>query len=211
MIWIPAPSMIKIDKLFFSHPGRSELYNGLYHEFQATENVLLTGSNGCGKSTLLKLIMGMLRPRQGVISIAGKQISGVSTDTFQSVFYQDQHTGANLLGINPQHDWEIWRIAIPTLPENPFSDTLLFSEMSGGMQKQCSQRILPYLMDKFWILDEPFASLDKTAAQRLAELLFRKSKTHPGMLIVSHEHGYEQNIFGRILRLHTGQISEGAK
>lgn len=200
--------MIRIDNLHFAHPGRSELYGGLNFELEQGENILLKGSNGCGKSTLLKLIVGLLRPGHGIITVAGKPVTGVSFALFDDILYQSQNTAENLLGINARHDWEIWQLAIPALPELPVTETLLFSEMSAGMQKQCSQRILPYVTDKYWILDEPFASLDAAAAKELAALLLQKSKIHPGMLIVSHEQSFTKGVFSRILELRQGRICE---
>lgn len=203
--------MIQIENLHFAHPGRSELYGGLNFKLRKEENILLQGSNGCGKSTLLKLIVGLLRPHQGTITVAGKPVNGISSALFRSILYQGQNTADNLLGINSRHDWEIWQLSVPALPGLPAEDTLLFSEMSAGMQKQCSQRILPYMMDKYWILDEPFTSLDASAARELATLLLQKSKNHPGMLIVSHEQSFTEGVFNRILKLQQGRICENTR
>src|SRR3990170_5085619 len=53
------------------------------------EIVTLIGANGAGKSTMLKTISGLLRPREGVIRLAGEDLSayraheGVGTGVVQ--------------------------------------------------------------------------------------------------------------------------------
>jgi ABC-type branched-subunit amino acid transport system ATPase component len=41
------------------------------------EVVAVIGPNGAGKSTLLKAVLGILRPSQGTITLAGEQITGL--------------------------------------------------------------------------------------------------------------------------------------
>lgn len=200
--------MISISDLYFAYPGRKELFGGLCLHLERHENVLLTGANGCGKSTLLKLIVGLLSPEKGHIRLAGKPVKGLSAELCSAIIYHSQHTDENLLGINPQQDWDIWKLALPQLPELQDSNEVLFSEHSSGMLKQYSQRILPYVPDKYWILDEPFTALDAQASAAMWELLRQKSQNHPGMLIVSHEFGHNEAEFQRILSLQQGRIRE---
>ena len=43
------------------------------------EIISIIGSNGAGKSTLMKAIMGVNRPRKGIIDFMGKRISLAKT------------------------------------------------------------------------------------------------------------------------------------
>jgi ABC-type bacteriocin/lantibiotic exporter with double-glycine peptidase domain len=47
------------------------IFNGLNFNIKAGEHVALTGKNGSGKSTLLELLLGLIKPDQGTISING--------------------------------------------------------------------------------------------------------------------------------------------
>ncbi|PKN73453.1 MAG: hypothetical protein CVU50_01685 [Candidatus Cloacimonetes bacterium HGW-Cloacimonetes-3] len=200
--------MIHLDKLCFGYDGKALLFNMLSLHLKPGENILLKGENGCGKSTLLKLMMGILSPQSGTVAIAGKPVTKVHAGLFQHVFYQSQSTADNLLGISQQQDWQMWRIAIPGLAALTDRADELFSERSGGEQKQDSQRILPYLMHKYWLLDEPFASLDTKAGEALFELVCKKTKAQPGMLVVAHELGDKESHFDRVLELSEGSIKE---
>jgi ABC-type Mn2+/Zn2+ transport system ATPase subunit len=200
--------MIRLDKISFGYNGKQPLFTDLCLHIKPYENVLLKGENGCGKSTLLKLFMGILSLQSGSVTIAGKPLTKLHAGLFQHLFYQSQNTAENILGISQQQDWQMWRVALPKLPDYPDANDLLFCERSTGEQKQDSQRILPYLMDKFWLLDEPFSSLDTNAGNCLFTLLSHKMKEHPGMLIVAHGLGDKENRFDRVLELSGGMVSE---
>ena len=107
-------------------------------------------------------------------------MQGLDTKNFEYIYYQSQITKENLLGISVAQNWLFWQLAIKQLPDLSLKDDPLFTELSAGQQKMVSQQILPQLLSKFWILDEPFASLDKDAGTKLLQLLQYKSKKHPG-------------------------------
>ncbi|GAB1468105.1 hypothetical protein MASR2M64_08100 [Candidatus Cloacimonadota bacterium] len=200
--------MIRLDHLSFGYAGKPPLFTELNLHIEPRQNVLLTGENGCGKSTLLKLIMGILSPLSGSVILAGNPVQKLHAGLFQHLFYQSQNTQDNLLGISQQQDWQMWQIAIPSLPDYPEDSDKLFSERSTGEQKQDAQRILPYLLSKFWVLDEPFASLDNDAIDRLFQLLSQKMQAQPGMLIVAHELAGKESYFDTVLELNHGRVRE---
>lgn len=200
--------MLELRNLSFGYPNAALLFKELNLQLKADENVLLKGENGSGKTSLLKLLMGMLPANTGFACLQGRSIKKLQAQMFAQVFYQGQFTQDNLLGISQKQDWQMWQIAIPTLPDYPFGEDKLFTERSTGEQKQDSQRILPYIMDKYWILDEPFTSLDSKATDALLQLLLAKMKHQPGMLIVAHEPAGLAKYFERVLSISSGKIME---
>ena len=84
----------------------------------------------------------------------------------------------------------------------------MFTELSAGQQKIVSQQILPYMLSKFWILDEPFASLDENAGKQLLNLLQYKSRNYPGMLIVSHSLEAHRELFDIVLSFQNQTLQE---
>jgi ABC-type Mn2+/Zn2+ transport system ATPase subunit len=138
-------------------------------------------------------------------------MQGLDTKNFEYIYYQSQITKENLLGISVAQNWLFWQLAIKQLPDLPLKDDPLFTELSAGQQKMVSQQILPQLLSKFWILDEPFASLDKDAGTKLLQLLQYKSKKHPGMLIVSHSLEEHNDMFDRVLTIRNHFLQEETK
>jgi branched-chain amino acid transport system ATP-binding protein len=63
-----------------SYYGNIGALRGISLDVQQGEVVTLIGSNGAGKTTTLRTIMGLLRPRQGQITLEGQRIDGLTTD-----------------------------------------------------------------------------------------------------------------------------------
>lgn len=200
--------MFELIDLSFAYLDSPPLFQQLCLQLHDRENVLLKGNNGSGKSTFLKLLMGILPASGGHISLCGKQVTRLQAAMFAKVFYQSQNTTDNLLGISQMQDWHLWQTALPALPDYPYSGDRLFTERSTGEQKQDSQRILPYIRDKYWVLDEPFASLDAKASDALLQLLLSKMEHQPGMLVVAHEPAGLESYFGRVLSICNAQVQE---
>ena len=57
-------------------------------ELRLGELTLITGPNGSGKTTLSKLMCGILRPKQGRISIFGRRADELSLGEIGSYYFQ---------------------------------------------------------------------------------------------------------------------------
>lgn len=74
-----APAMLQVTGLNVYY-GESHILRDVDLTVPKGQMVCLIGRNGVGKTTLLKTIMGLLRPRSGNITFAGKSIVGLSPD-----------------------------------------------------------------------------------------------------------------------------------
>ncbi|NLM90051.1 MAG: ATP-binding cassette domain-containing protein, partial [Candidatus Cloacimonetes bacterium] len=205
----PFPEILyNIEELSFAYPNAELLFKDLSLQINSTENILLKGKNGAGKSTFLKLLTGLLKPNKGKIYLQGKHLQGLDPKNFAHFYYQSQITKENLLGISVKQNWLFWQLAIPELKDLPIKEDPLFTELSAGQQKMVSQQILPHMLSKFWILDEPFASLDENAGKQLFNLLQYKSRNYPGMLIVSHSLEAHRELFDRVFSFQNQTLQE---
>lgn len=64
--------MIKIENLSFQYNKKSEALKGVSLNIEKGKWVSILGHNGSGKSTLAKLLVGLLEPTSGTISIDGE-------------------------------------------------------------------------------------------------------------------------------------------
>jgi ABC-type multidrug transport system ATPase subunit len=175
------------------------LFEHLDITISANKSILLTGDNGAGKSTLLRLIIGALQPNSGSITYNEIDTYRPQCPLFAEAFYLSQNTTENLVGISPFEDLSIWLMAQPPIVERHELEPLLDSfgvadlahqpiaHLSTGEKRLVSLCMLPQLMHKYWILDEPFAGLDAINRKRLLELIIAKQKLHRGLILVSHD------------------------
>lgn len=71
---LPRDGDIQFRGIAFAYPGRPPLFDGLELRVHAGETVALTGVNGAGKSTLVSLLLRLLEPQAGSITIGGVDI-----------------------------------------------------------------------------------------------------------------------------------------
>jgi len=62
------------------------------------ETLFVTGPNGAGKSTLLKAIAGVVAPREGMISLGGRQISGWAPEDIARLGFSMMPEGREVFG-----------------------------------------------------------------------------------------------------------------
>lgn len=65
--------MLRIDDLVVAYGG-IEALKGISLEVEAGKIVTLVGANGAGKSTVLRTIVGLVKPKSGIISYQGKNL-----------------------------------------------------------------------------------------------------------------------------------------
>lgn len=72
---LPRDGDIRFDAVDFAYPGRAPLFSKLDLEIRAGETVALTGVNGAGKSTIAHLLLRLLEPQSGRITIGGIELA----------------------------------------------------------------------------------------------------------------------------------------
>ncbi len=68
---LPRDGDIHYHAVDFAYPGRAPLFSNFELTIRAGETVALTGVNGAGKSTLVHLLLRLLEPQAGAITIGG--------------------------------------------------------------------------------------------------------------------------------------------
>jgi len=157
------------------------------------------GPNGAGKTTTIKILVGLLKPDEGVVSVLGKEVHGDQADTRLSIGYMPElpkfpkHLkGSELLdlygrmyGMTVKQRQE----QIPKLIELvglKGRDNDLIGKYSKGMQQRIgiAQALLnnPELV----ILDEPSLGLDPVGMVEVRELVKTISKEGMTVFVSSH-------------------------
>jgi len=196
----------------------------------------LIGPNGSGKSTLLNLIDGSLSPTGGRVSLGGRDITGLSSDSvfklgiargFQdpSLFFQMTVLDNTILPVKDQRGehswyapwWHTWKAqeqsnaanAARALGRVNLQDhaSKLASDLSGGQMKLLE--IARSLMGepKMLLLDEPTAGVAPKLAYDIFEQIAEMRRTL-GMtfLIVEHRLEILFDFVDMIYVMHLGNV-----
>lgn len=163
------------------------------------EFVCLIGHSGCGKSTVLSMLAGLQAVTEGVIILAGKEVTGPGPDrgiVFQAPCLLPWLSAFKnvLLGINqvyPNKSASERRaiakhyLALVGLGEDMDK---MPAELSQGMRQRVGIARAFALNPKMLLLDEPFGMLDGiTRIQLQQELVRLWEKDRKTVLMVTHD------------------------
>jgi branched-chain amino acid transport system ATP-binding protein len=70
--------MLSISNLHAAY-GKVEVLHGISLEVPRGKVVTLIGSNGAGKTTTMRAISGMIKPKGGMITLAGRDVTGMES------------------------------------------------------------------------------------------------------------------------------------
>lgn len=186
----------------------------------------MVGESAAGKSTLLNLVLGLLEPTEGRITLEGEPWSPLAErerrprrPRIQAVFQDPRaslpphRTGWEIL----QEPLDIWRrgtaharrdAAARMAARVKFPEAALAQcpeAWSGGLaQRLCLGRAL-MLEPALLVLDEPFSALDPTLVSHLRSLLLDLKAEGMALLLASHDLAAVQNLCDEVLVLHMGR------
>jgi NitT/TauT family transport system ATP-binding protein len=160
------------------------------------EFLTLVGPSGCGKSTFLNVLLGLLKPDSGELSLNGKQISGPGQEramVFQEFGLLPWRTvlanvelGLELKGVAPLIRHERARELIQLVGLESFQNHYPH-ELSGGMKQRVGLARALATEPEVLLMDEPFAALDaQTRDLMQTELLQIWERTKKTVLFVTH-------------------------
>jgi NitT/TauT family transport system ATP-binding protein len=157
------------------------------------EFISIVGPSGCGKSTLLRLIMGLMTPSTGTISVLGKPISenrkAVSLifqkpsllpwfDVLGNVLFPLRHMGQHVAESDRARAMELLDLVDMTEFAHFRPD-----ELSGGMQQRVALCRALMTNPTILLMDEPFAALDALTRDELGIELLRLCTEQPKTVV----------------------------
>ncbi len=209
--------MIELDAVTKRYGAQLAL-DGVSSRFEPGRTHVLLGSSGCGKSTILRLVLGLIEPDGGTVSVDGRVMSSESrAGLLMKMGYVVQEGGLyphltslqNVTLAAETRGWTQTRIRerVAELADMvEFDDAILRSypnELSGGQRQRVSLIRALILDPPVLLLDEPLGALDpivRSGLQRqLTEIFKRLRKT---VLLVTHDIT-EAFVFGYTITLMT--------
>ncbi|HEL2580741.1 TPA: metal ABC transporter ATP-binding protein [Streptococcus suis] len=176
----------------------------IHYYLDSGEFVTLTGENGAAKTTLIKATLGILKPKQGKVSIAEKSIKGKKLRMaylpqqiasfnagFPSTVYEFVKSGRyprqGWFRRLTAHDEEHVRISLESVGMWEHRDKRLGALSGGQKQRAVIARMFASDPDIF-ILDEPTTGMDAGTKDAFYQLMHHSAKKHgKSVLMITHD------------------------
>lgn len=176
----------------------------------------LVGKNGAGKSTTIKMILGLVKPDGGSLTVLGKNIKEIDVSDREKMGVALAEAGfSTVLTVEDIH--QILKKMYPEFQEDLFlrkakemglPTNKQIKEFSTGMRAKL--RVLTAISHnaKLLILDEPTAGLDVEARNDVLDLLreYLQEDEERSILITSHISSDLEGICDDIYLIHNGKI-----
>jgi peptide/nickel transport system ATP-binding protein len=223
--------LLQVENLSLGY-GEKDVLSGLSFGIGERETVGLVGESGCGKSTLSKALLGLLKPRQGVIAFNGRDITGFGQaerltwrGQLQMIF-QDPYAA-----LNPRHSVEAILDRVQRLHGLNDADqrakareamldavglarnslNRLPHQFSGGQRQRIGIARALIVKPRLVICDEPVSALDvSTQAQILNLLVELREAFNLSYLFISHDLSVVRYLADRVMVMHDARIVEQA-
>lgn len=215
---------MRLDEVWFRYPTRdTPAIRGVTFEIVAGESFGIIGKTGSGKSTLLDLILGVLEPDRGSVSVDGIPLDERREEWQRAIGYvpQDVYLVDDTLRANVALGWyngdvdddrvlEAIRLAeldevVANLPDG--LGTRVGERgvrLSGGQRQRVGLARALYTRPSVLVLDEATSNLDQVTERQIVQTLteLRGGLT---MIYVTHRIASVRNC-DRILYLEAGSI-----
>jgi osmoprotectant transport system ATP-binding protein len=194
--------LISIDAVAKTYDGRRAL-GPLSLDVGEGARVALVGPSGCGKSTLLRIVLGLLTPDSGRVTVGGEPVDArTKLAVRRRIGYVVQEGGLfphltaeeNMTLVARHLGWEPPRIErrVKELTEMTGIDRETLGrwplQLSGGQKQRVGVMRALFLDPDVVLMDEPLGALDPITRRRLRgelRILFRTlGKT---LLLVTHD------------------------
>jgi zinc/manganese transport system ATP-binding protein len=194
--------VIAVKNLSINLGGR-KILEDVSFDVKKGEFVAVLGPNGAGKTTILKLLLGVIKPTLGTISVLSK----TPTRGNSAIGYAPQHRvletdlalrARDVVGFG--FDGNKWGIGFPSKERDKKIDKALtevdalrfgnapVGRLSGGEQQRLLIAQAIITNPQILLLDEPLANLDINHARGIVDVLIRlKEEQKVTIILVSHD------------------------
>jgi zinc/manganese transport system ATP-binding protein len=227
---VASDELLRLDGITVRLGGREVLHDVSF-TIAPGEFTGLIGPNGAGKTTILRVILGLLPPSAGTVTVAGGPIGG-----------HRHHRGQSVIGYVPQKlliepdmplrvrdvvalgiDGNRLGVPFPSRARRELVDQTLRSvgadgyadarvgELSGGEQQRVMIAHALISQPRLLLLDEPLANLDIRSAQGIVAVLAKLARDQQiAVLISAHDMNPLAPVMDRIVYVAAGRAAVGS-
>ncbi|MEZ0543020.1 ABC transporter ATP-binding protein [Fibrella arboris] len=218
-------SVIQIKDLHVAF-GDNYVLRGVDLDLYKGENLVVLGRSGTGKSVLIKVLVGLLKPDSGSVTVLGQDVTALdSIDldklrlkvgfSFQnSALYDSMTVRENLEFPLVRNVRNLSRAEINKQVEEALDDVGLKqainqvpSELSGGQRKRIGIARTLMLKPDIMLYDEPTAGLDPITCTEINHLINEVQERHgASSIVITHDLTCAKTVGDRVAMLFDGQF-----
>ena len=212
-----------LTKIFadFWHRGKLRAVDGLELSVSAGEVYGLLGPNGSGKSTIMKLILGLLYPTSGELTVFGGSPHKSAIRRRIGYLPEESQLYRHLTARETLHFYGalfgLSRTEVRERTEQLLEMTGLIraaerpvGKYSKGMLRRIGLAQALINDPDLLVLDEPTAGLDPAGCRQVKDLLLELARRGKTVLVSSHLLADMADVCSRIILLHNGRrLAEG--
>jgi ABC-type cobalamin/Fe3+-siderophores transport system ATPase subunit len=223
------PCSISIDRLRAGYGGHTVLHD-LNLRLEAGRSVGIAGPNGAGKTTLFKVLLGLLPPTAGTVTVMGRPLATEKDRIWarRQAGYVPQKSQPGRLpvsvgdavlmgrwglsfGFFKKPSAEDWRVVRQTLDEVGLAhkESCDCRFLSGGEQQKVAIARALVRNTPILLLDEPTSYLDRQSKAELIAILERIALRRQLTLVtISHDAVHLSEIAEEIFYMEDGEFKE---
>ena len=184
-----------------------EVLKGINLNVYKGENLAVLGKSGSGKSVLIKIIIGLLKPDKGEVTVLGQQVDALQARelnalrmrigfSFQSsALYDSMNVRQNLefplkMNVKNMNKQERAAVVEEVLEAVGLADKMeqMPADLSGGQRKRIGIARTLILRPEIMLYDEPTAGLDPVTCREINELIMQvQKKYNTSSIIITHD------------------------
>lgn len=218
--------MIKVENLV-AHYDQTEVLHGISLEMRSQEITVIMGQSGCGKTTFLRHLVGLMKPTSGTVTVEGRNLNEMSEKRYLSycraigVLFQSgglfnsltvgdnvafplrEHTSLAEPVIDIIVKMKLRQVGLKG------AESLMPSELSGGMRKRAGLARALAMDPEIIFLDEPTSGLDPIIAAGIDRLILRLRDAYRAtVVVVSHDIESGMTVGDRLAIFRDGLLLE---
>lgn len=221
--------LVRASGLSFSYNGSNKpVFRDLSLSIPTGSTTAILGPNGSGKTTLLQLILGFLRPSEGVIELDGRLQNSYSRrdmGRFMALVPQSEHLAFNLsaleyvlLGRAPYlsplqapraSDLEVARSALYAAGADDLAGRSI-DTLSGGEQQLVAVARALAQEPRMLLMDEPTAHLDLHNQGRVLEVMRRLAADGVTVAFTTHNPNLAADLATDVILMCDGTVLAAA-
>ncbi|MGV9316713.1 amino acid ABC transporter ATP-binding protein [Streptomyces sp. NPDC003691] len=222
----PPSELIRFDGVTKRFGGRTVL-DSLDFSVHPGKHVTLVGPSGSGKTTILRLLMTLVKPDEGTITVGGrrlwpareKEVREVRKDigmVFQQfnlfphmkVLRNVTEAPVHVLGLSRDEAEERGRELLDLVGLGEYTDSYP-GRLSGGQQQRVAIARALAMRPKVLLLDEVTSSLDPELVAGVLDLLRGIARsTDVTMVCVTHEMSFARDVSDCVMMFDEGRVLE---